>query len=190
MNSSAPSKKLTLKEMAIFAMFATLMLISKKLMEFAPNIHLLGMFTVLLTLCYRVKALIPLYLYVFLNGLIEGFSLWWLPYTYIWTILWGLAMLVPKGLSPKWGALVYPLLCAFHGISFGVLYAPAQALMFGFGWEQTVAWISAGLYFDVIHAIGNFAAGLLVLPLYEAMKKIDPVVKKASSRSTKNTNRI
>lgn len=167
-------KKLSLKEMAIFAMFATLMLISKKLLEWAPNIHLLGMFTMVLTIHYRKKALIPLYLYVFLNGLIEGFNLWWMPYLYIWTILWGITMLLPKSLPQKWAAVVYPLVCALHGFAFGALYAPAQALMFGFGIEQTLAWIAAGLPYDVLHCVGNFAAGCLVLPLANAMKKIDP----------------
>lgn len=180
MNSSARNSRLSLREMAIFAMFGTLMLISKKLMEFAPNVHLLGMFTVLLTLCYRAKALIPLYLYVFLNGLIEGFNLWWFPYLYIWTVLWGMTMLLPVGLSSKVGAVVYPLLCALHGFAFGTLYAPAQALIFGFGLEETLAWITAGLPWDVIHALGNLGAGMLVLPLYEVMKRIDPEVKKRS----------
>ena len=170
----AQSKKLSLREMAIFAMFATLMLISKKVLEWAPNIHLLGMFTMLLTLCYGKKALIPLYLYVFLNGLLEGFNLWWFPYLYIWTILWGITMLLPKGLKPKYGAVVYPLICGLHGFAFGALYAPAQALMFGFDFETTLAWIASGLPFDLLHAAGNLAAGVLILPLYELMKRIDP----------------
>ena len=172
MSSYAQSKRLSLKEMVIFSMFATLMLISKKLLEWAPNIHLLGMFTMLLTLCYRKKALIPLYLYVFLNGLIEGFSLWWLPYLYIWTILWGVTMLLPKKLSPKYAAIVYPLVCGLHGLAFGALYAPAQALMYGFDFKTTLAWIGAGLPFDLLHAVGNFAAGLLVLPLQKIIERL------------------
>ncbi len=165
-------KKLSLREMVIFSMFATLMLISKKLLEWAPNIHLLGMFTVLLTVCYRKKALIPLYLYVFLNGLIEGFSMWWAPYLYIWTILWGIAMLLPRDIKPKHAAFVYPLLCGMHGFAYGALYAPAQALMFGFDFKTTLAWISAGIPFDVIHGIGNFAAGMLVLPLKKVIDRL------------------
>ncbi len=184
MSLSARNKGLTLREMAVFAMFGTLMVISKKILEFAPNIHLLGMFTILLTLCYRTKALIPLYIYVFLNGLIEGFNLWWMPYLYIWTLLWGAAMLIPRGLSPKLGAVIYPLLCGLHGFAFGALYAPAQALMFGFGWEQTVAWIIAGLPFDLIHGVGNLAAGLLILPLYRVMVRIDPTARKNSVKKS------
>lgn len=172
MSLYAQNKRLSLREMVIFSMFATLMLISKKILEWAPNIHLLGMFTMLLTLCYRKKALIPLYLYVFLNGLLEGFSLWWMPYLYIWTILWGVTMLLPKKLSPKYAAIVYPLVCGLHGLAFGALYAPAHALMYGFDFKTTLAWIGAGLPFDLLHAVGNFAAGLLVLPLRKIIERL------------------
>ncbi len=165
-------KKLSLREMVIFSMFATLMLISKKLLEWAPNIHLLGMFTVLLTVCYRKKALIPLYLYVFLNGLIEGFSLWWVPYLYIWTVLWGITMLLPRDMKPRHAVFVYPLICGLHGFAYGILYAPAQALMYGFDFKTTLVWISTGLPFDVIHGIGNFAAGMLVLPLKKVIDRL------------------
>ena len=61
---------------------------SKMLMELAPNIHLLGVFTIAFTVVYRKKALYPIYIYVLLNGIFSGFSAWWLPYLYIWTILW------------------------------------------------------------------------------------------------------
>ena len=42
-------------------MFGVLMLTSKILMEAVPNVHLLGMFTMLLTVVYRRRALYPIY---------------------------------------------------------------------------------------------------------------------------------
>ena len=83
-------------ELVLFAMLGSLMFCSKVIMEVLPNIHLLGMFTITFTLVFRVKALIPIYVNVFLTGLYGGFNLWWMPYLYIWTILWALAMLIPK----------------------------------------------------------------------------------------------
>ena len=82
--------------MAVFAMLGTIMFCSKIIMEVLPNIHLLGMFTMTYTVVFRKKALLPIYVYVFLNGLYAGFDVWWLPYLYIWTILWGITMLLPK----------------------------------------------------------------------------------------------
>ena len=51
--------------------------------------------------------------------------------------------------------------------------APVQALFFGFDFRQTLAWIAAGLPFDIIHAIGNFAAGFLIMPLVKVIGKLD-----------------
>ena len=62
------NKKITLFELALFAMYGALMFISKILLEFLPNVHLIGMFIVLFTLIYRAKALIPIYVFVFLTG--------------------------------------------------------------------------------------------------------------------------
>ncbi len=159
-------------ETCLFAMLSSVMFCSKILMEFLPNIHLLGMLTMVYTLVFRVRALIPIYLYVLLNGIYAGFALWWLPYLYLWMILWGFTMLLPKHMPQKVGAIVYPTVCALHGLAFGILYAPAQALMFGMNFEQTVAWIVAGLPWDAIHMASNFAAGLLILPLYRVLSKL------------------
>ncbi len=164
---------LTSFEIVIFAVLGALMYCSKIIMEWAPNIHLLGMFTMTYTLVYRKKALIPIYVYVLLNGLFCGFALWWIPYLYIWTVLWGAAMLLPKNMPAKVSAFVYPVVCALHGLLFGVLYAPAQALLFNLNFKQMLAWIAAGFSFDIIHAIGNFAAGFLILPMVKLMNKLN-----------------
>ena len=76
---------------------------SKVLMEWAPNVHFLGALTMVYTLVYRWKALYPIYTYVLLNGLFAGFSAWWLPYLYIWTVLWGVTMLLPRAYAEKGG---------------------------------------------------------------------------------------
>lgn len=88
--------KLTTREITIFAMLGTVMYVSKMIMEIAPNIHLLGTFTIAFTVVYGKKALYPIYIYVILNGIFCGFAMWWIPYLYIWTILWGVTMLLPK----------------------------------------------------------------------------------------------
>ena len=162
----------TIYESCVFAMLASIMFCSKLIMELLPNIHLLGMLTMAYTVAFRFKALIPIYLYVIINGIYAGFSSWWVGYIYIWAILWGVTMLVPKRVPKKLAAVIYPIICALHGFAFGILYAPAQALMFGFNFEQTVAWVVSGFPFDIIHGISNFATGMLVLPLSELLKRL------------------
>ena len=71
---------------------------------------------------------------------------------------------------PKAVAMIaYPVVCAIHGFAFGIIYAPGQALIYGFNFEQTLAWIASGFYFDVIHGISNIFAGMLILPLSELL---------------------
>ena len=158
--------------MAVFSILGALMFISKILMEWLPNVHLLGMLTMVYTLTFRKEALVPIYIYVMMNGVYSGFSLWWIPYLYIWMILWGITMLLPKNMSGKVAVIVYPLVCGLHGFAFGTLYAPAQALMFGFSFKQTLAWIVAGFPFDIIQGVGNLCVGLLVVPLSKALKMV------------------
>ncbi len=163
---------LRLREIIVFPILGTLMFCSKIIMEVLPNIHLLGMFTCVFTVVFRKKALIPIYIYVLINGLYAGFSLWWIPYLYIWTILWGMVMLLPKKIPNKAKCIVYPLVCALHGFAFGTLYAPAQAWLFGFDLKQTIAWIIAGLPWDAIHGMGNLCAGMLIVPLSKLLEKL------------------
>ena len=153
-------------------MLGMVMFVSKIVMEFLPNIHLLGMLTMVYTLTFRTKALIPLYVYVMVNGLYAGFSTWWIPYLYVWTVLWGVTMLLPKRMPKAMACIIYPLVCGLHGLAFGVLYAPTQALMYGLNWKMMVAWVLAGLPFDAIHAVGNVLAGLLIVPLVELMQRL------------------
>ncbi len=160
--------------MAVFAMFGVTMYASKEIMAVLPNIHLLGMFTMLLTLAYRSRALYPIYVFVFLLGLVYGFPLtWWPAYLYIWTVLWGVTMLLPRNMPDKVAAVVYPVVCALHGLAFGTLYAPWQALVFGLDLDAIWAWILAGLPFDLVHAAGNLCAGLLVLPFSKLLRRLN-----------------
>jgi energy-coupling factor transport system substrate-specific component len=153
-------------------MLGALMFCSKIIMEALPNIHLLGMLTMVFTVTFGWRALIPIYIYVFLNGLFAGFNVWWIPYLYIWTVLWAITMILPKKM-PQWlRYVVYPLICSLHGFAFGILYAPAQAIFFGLDFAETIAWISTGTVFDIVHGISNFAAGLLIVPFSELLQKL------------------
>lgn len=167
-------------EMSVFAMLGAIMFISKLIMEVLPNIHLLGMFIMVYTLVYRAKALIPIYIFVLLTGIYAGFNMWWIPYLYIWAILFGITMLLPKNMPKKIGGFVYPIICSLFGLAYGTLYAPAQALLFGLNFEGTVAWIISGFYFDILHAVGNLVAGLLIIPLTELLKKLTRLYSKGT----------
>lgn len=165
--------KLTVRETAVFGMLGALMYASKVLMEVAPNVHLLGVFTIAITVVYRKKALYPIYTYILLNGLFSGFATWWIPYLYLWLVLWGVTMLLPQNMPKKVKPIVYMIVNACHGFLFGTLYAPAQAILFGLNFEKTIAWIVAGLPWDFVHGVSNFICGLLIVPIITVLNRLE-----------------
>ena len=162
--------RLTTREVAVFAMLGAIMYASKMIMEIAPNVHLLGTFVIAFTIVYRKKALYPIYVFVLLTGVYAGFATWWIPYLYLWTVLWGVTMLLPRNIPKKMKPLVYMLVCAAHGFLYGTLYAPAQAFFFGLNFEGTIAWIIAGLPWDFVHGVSNFFCGILIMPIVRALR--------------------
>ena len=163
-----------LRHMILFAMFAALLFGSKQILEPLPNVELVSPLIMVYTLVYRGRALIPLYLYVSLQGIFWGFPIWWLPYLYVWLILWGVTMLLPQRLSPRWGVPLYAGVCALFGLAFGSLWAPFQVLVYLNGdWSKMLPWIAAGLPWDLTHALGNLALGTLIAPLSTLLHKLE-----------------
>ena len=165
---------LTIYEIAVFGMLGALMMVSDILMNIIPNVHLVGVMIVVSTVVYRRKALFPIYVYVLLIGLYEGMGMWWLPYLYLGTILWGMVMLLPKRM-PVWLApIVYALVCGLHGFAFGFLWIPSQMLLMGFSWEMALAWWVSGFFTaDIPHGIGNLVGSILVVPLVTLIRRLD-----------------
>ena len=180
------------RELVIFAAFAGLMFTTKIAMQVIPNVHLVGMLLATLTLVYGKKALFPLYAFVLLDGMYVGFSTFWMPNLYIWLPLWGTFMVLRHFLwtksdkqlikdgkfhrflkSPQFKTVVFMFFCGLHGLSFGILYAPFQAFIFGLSFQGMIAWIVAGIPFDIIHGLGNFASGILIFPLAKLLRVLE-----------------
>lgn len=160
--------------LAVLAMLGSIMFLSKQVLEFLPNVELVSTLTMVYTLVYRRQALLPIFLFILMEGVLWGFVLWWFPYLYLWPILWGVTMLLPKTLSPKLQTPVYAAVCALFGLAYGTLYAPFQSVVFLHGnWEKTLAWIVAGLPWDAVHALGNLALGRLIVPLVTQLRKLE-----------------
>ena len=168
------AKRNALISVIVCVMLRDLMYISDILMEFLPNIHIVAALIVITTITYRWYALISIYVYVFLNGLFAGFGPWWVGYLYIWAILWGIAMLVPRGLGKNIKRVVYVAICALHGFAFGLLYMPTQAIFFSSDPTYLWSWWSIGFVTaDIYHGIGNLIFGiLLIYPLSELLLKL------------------
>lgn len=170
--------RLKIKDIALLSLLSALMCVGDFAMEWLPNVHFVGVLIVITTVVYRSYALLAVYVYVLIQGLVSGFSPWWIAYIYVWTVLWGVVMLIPQKLPQKIKHILYVTVCALHGFLFGVLYAPAQALLFGLDFKGTLAWIAAGFYFDMLHGVGNLVLGsLLIYPITKILTHTNKYVK-------------
>ena len=70
-------QRLALVRIAVFAMLGTIMFLSKQVLEFLPNVELVSTLTMVYTLVYRRQALIPIFLFILMEGVLWGFGLWW-----------------------------------------------------------------------------------------------------------------
>ena len=166
--------RLDLRHVTVFAMLGAIQFLSKQVLEFLPNIELVSTLTMVYTLVYRKQALIPIFVFIFLEGALAGFNLWWYPYLYLWPYLWAMTMLLPKRLPPRWQVPVYAGVCMLFGLAYGTLYAPFQSLVFlGGDLKKTLIWIANGLRWDVYHALGNLAFGTLIVPLSQLLRKLE-----------------
>ncbi len=165
--------KQKIREIAVFAVLGVILFVADIAFEALPNIHLVGVLIVAITAVYRAKALFPIYVYVFLNGLYGGFSTWWIPYIYVWAVLWGFTMLLPREMPKGVRPIVYSLICGLHGFLFGTLYAPFQAIFFGLDFNGTISWIIAGLPFDLVHGVSNILCGALICPIIMALRRAE-----------------
>lgn len=76
---------------------------------------------------------------------------------------------MPKAVKP----IVYMFVNACHGFLYGTLYAPAQALLFGLSFDAMIAWIIAGLPWDLIHGVSNFFCGMLIVPIITVLHRME-----------------
>ena len=166
-------RKLPLAYMILFALLAAMTFLSDLLLDVAMNVELVSMLLATFTLVYRRRALYIIYLYVILYLTIYGFTVFNVAYLYVWLVLWGMFMLLPRRLSPKAAAVVYPVTSALFGLAFGALYAPGWAIAAKLNWSSLVTWWMMGLPADVIHAVGNLLFGTLILPLSTLLKRLE-----------------
>ncbi len=140
--------------MVLFAILGAMTFAAKYVMSFLPNIEPVSLMVMLFAVVFGWKWVYPVYLYVALEILFYGISLWNINYLYIWALLSGI-----------------------FGLLFGALCGIVDIFIGGFGYALG-KWIS-GIPFDLMHCGGNFVIALLLFnPLrkllteqYEKMKR-------------------
>lgn len=152
------------------AMLGALLICSKEALAALPGVEIVSTLLVVYTVVYRMRAFIPLYVFVAVEAVLYPSVISTIMYLYVWAVLVGMVLLLPNRILP---APFYMLVSGIFGLLFGTLCAPAQALYFGLTFKGMWAWIVAGLPFDIPHGISNAALGLLVPPLCRLIKRLE-----------------
>ena len=167
------SGKLTLFEVALFGILGGLTFAAKFVMAGLPNIEPSSLMVMLFAVTFGWKGLFPTYVYVALEILVNGISVWNIPYLYIWLILFAAAWLMRKATHP----VAWALLSGVFGLLFGVLCLPSHWAMSGFA--GGLAWVISGIPYDIIHCVANFVIALLLfVPLRKLLNKMYTQMKK------------
>ena len=147
------------------ALFGALLYVSQVVLAPLPNVELVTLFIIVWTRVFRFGALPGIAVFILLEGLMYGFGIWFASYLYIWFILWGLVMLfpgeVPTGMKRMIvSTVLWAVLSGAYGMAFGTLTAFPWLLRGGI--STALAYIAAGIPFDVTHMIANFVIALVL----------------------------
>ena len=74
------------REIVIYGILSAVLLTAQVSLGFLPNIEIVTLLILVYTLVFRKKVFFIIYIFVFLEGLIYGFGLWWINYLYVWSI--------------------------------------------------------------------------------------------------------
>ena len=142
--------------MVLFAILGALTFAAKYVMSFLPNIEPVSLMVMLFAVVFGWKWVYPVYLYVVLEILFYGISLWNINYLYIWAVLAVASIFLRKMQQP----LLWAMLSGVFGLMFGALCGIVDIFIGGFGYAVS-KWVS-GIPFDIMHCAGNFVMALLL----------------------------
>ena len=147
---------------------AALIFASKVALAALPNINLNSLLIILTVVFFGWKSLYTVYVYVMLEGLVFGFSIWWFGYLYVWAILVVVAMLLRKNDS----AVIWAVIAGLYGLIFGPLMYLEYFAIYGC-WEMFFAMWVSGIPYDLAHCGGNFVFTLVLYrPLHKVMERL------------------
>lgn len=159
--------KVSVREVVLFGVLGALTFAAKYAMSFLPNIEPVSLMVMLFAVVFGRKWVYPVYLYIALEILFYGISLWNINYLYIWAVLALAACCVKKMQQP----LGWAILSGAFGLLFGALCGIVDVFIGGFSYAVT-KWIS-GIPFDILHCAGNFVIALvLFVPLRNLLEKL------------------
>jgi len=168
--SKPDGDRLTVREICLLALIGALIFATKFALAAIPNVNLNTLLIILCVVFFGRKTFYSVAVYVMLEGLVFGFSIWWFSYLYAWPVVTMVVLMFRKNESP----LVWAVIAGLCGLFFG----PLMYILYFFvnGWETAFSMWVAGIPYDLIHGISDFVLTfLLYKPLYSVFRRYLPV---------------
>lgn len=156
--------KFTVYDITKVAILSAFLIVVQVVFASLPNIELVTVLIMVYTLCFKKRITIAsILVFVILQGLIYGFTIWWVTYLYIWFVLMALTLAVKRYNSN----IIYACVGSAFGFLFGLL---CSLLYLVIGNVQTAfSFFIAGIPFDIIHGVSNLVTVLVLLPVLQKM---------------------
>ena len=156
-----------LRTLCFLAVLAALMIVLQVAMSGLPNIEAVTLLVILTACHFGYRALLPVGVFILVEGLIFGFHIWWINYLYVWPLLVVIVVLLRRWSHP----LLWAVAAGFFGLFFGTLCSIPYFLTGGPG--AGVGYILQGIPYDLAHCLGNVViVGLLYKPLDHTLAKL------------------
>ncbi len=157
------NKKWSTRDIAELGVMVAALEAGKLALAYLPNVEIVTFLIIMFAAVYGLKSIIAVLVFVGVECLLWPVSLWSVMYLYIWPLLAVLAYLCRKQ-SSVW---FWSIFSALYGFCFGALCAVVY--IFTSGIHTAVTWWIAGIPFDLIHGVSNFA---IMLILYRPIRKV------------------
>lgn len=158
----------SVKNLCFISVCATILLISKELLAFLPNIELVTFLLLMYALHFPLSISLSIAtIFCFLQIVLYGFGIWTPMYFIVWNGWVAICFLFKHFLTTNQR-------CAFFSAAFGLIFGFLFAIPYFFvsihtGW----AYFLNGLPFDVVHCLGNYILmSVLFDPVNAFLKKV------------------
>ena len=167
------------QDVATAALMIAVIEVCKLVMQGLPNIEMTSFLVILFTLRFGRLSLYTIPAFILIEGLLYGFGLWWVMYLYAWPLL----AVVTCAFARVDSAFFWAIVSGAFGLMFGLLCAIVYFFI-GFagggimqGLTQMLSWWVAGIPFDLIHGVSNFAIMLaLYRPISNLLRRMPQIV--------------
>lgn len=182
-HNAAEKRKIAVLDITLTGLMVAVIEVSKMALAFLPNIELTSFWLILFTLFFgrRIALVVPVF--ILIEGTVYGFGIWWVMYLYAWPLLVCLTWMFRRQES-VW---FWSILSGAFGLSFGALCAVPYFFLgagggagVAAGIRTALAWWVAGIPWDIVHCVGNFA---LMLVLYHPVRRVMEAVRRLTARS-------